>query len=313
MVDTVNDDTELFTIGELARRTGLSVRTIRFWSDSGLVAPADRSTGGYRLYDTGAVARLELVRTLRELGLDLAMVRRVLARQATVRDVAAAHLRALDAEIRMLQVRRAVLRWVVRSGSTTEELRLMNKLARMSAEERQRVIDAFVSEVFEGVDPHAPGAHLAEAMSALPTELPADPGPEQVEAWVELAELVGDEGFRQRTREMAVAGARGGEQQPQGPDPERIAEHAGGAVRDGVAPESAAGGEILGRLIGPELSAEERVELADRLATFTDRRVERYWHLLGVLHGRPPMPPRVPAFEWLIAALRAHARDASAS
>ena len=60
---------ELFTIGQLARRTGVPARTIRFWSDAGLVPPAARSGSGYRLYALGAVARLNLVRTLRELGL----------------------------------------------------------------------------------------------------------------------------------------------------------------------------------------------------------------------------------------------------
>ena len=97
MVDHVSDHIELLTIGQLARRTGLSVRTIRFWSDSGVVAPTGRSAGGYRLYDTEAVARVDLVRTLRELGLDLDTIRRVLARQVGLHDVAAAHLRALDA------------------------------------------------------------------------------------------------------------------------------------------------------------------------------------------------------------------------
>jgi hypothetical protein len=42
-----------------------------------------------------------------------------------------------------------------------------------------------------------------------------------------------------------------------------------------------------------------------QLETFTDARVERYWQLLGILNGQPPFPPAVPAFEWLIAALRA--------
>ncbi len=107
----MSDHPDLFTIGELARRTGLAVRTIRFWSDRGIVTPVCRSVGGYRLYDAEAVARLDLVRTLRELGLELNTVRRVLANQATVRDVAGAHLRVVDAEIRRLQVRRAVLRW----------------------------------------------------------------------------------------------------------------------------------------------------------------------------------------------------------
>ena len=53
---------ELFTIGQLADRTGLAVRTIRFWSDAGLVTPAGRSAGGYRLYD--AEAQAEIHRTL---------------------------------------------------------------------------------------------------------------------------------------------------------------------------------------------------------------------------------------------------------
>lgn len=305
------EHTELFTIGVLARRTGLSVRTLRFWSDAGVVAPTGRSAGGYRLYDAAAVARLDLVRTLRELGLDLATVRQVLARQATVRDVAAAHLRVLDAEIRTLKVRRSVLRWVARRGSTTEELRLMHELARMSASERQRIIDDFVQEVFDGVDPQAPGAGIAQAMRTMPAELPADPTSEQVDAWIELAELVADDAFRQRAREMAVTGAQTGDaqaaEQPKGPDPAKVQEHAARAVREGVAPESAAGREIMDRLIDPGLSGTERARLADQLTTFTDRRVERYWQLLGILNGWPPRPPQVPAFEWLIAALRAHA------
>jgi DNA-binding transcriptional MerR regulator len=65
---------ELLTISELARRAGVSVRTIRFWSDEGLIPIARRSAAGYRLYDDEAVARLTLVHSLRELGLGLESV-----------------------------------------------------------------------------------------------------------------------------------------------------------------------------------------------------------------------------------------------
>ncbi|WP_329065002.1 helix-turn-helix domain-containing protein [Streptomyces sp. NBC_01429] len=301
----VSDCTGTLTIGELARRTGLSVRTIRFWSDSGVVAPSGRTAGGFRLYDAGAAARVDLVRTLRELGLPLETVRRVLDRQVTVRDVAGAHVRALDAEIRTLMVRRAVLDRVARHGGTTEEMRVMHELARMSVDERQRIIDDFVRESFDGIGPNAPGAQLAQAMRTMPGALPANPTPEQVDAWVELAELVSDEPFRRRVREMALAGARG-ERQPEGPDPAKVMEHAGRAVHEHIAPESAAGKEILYRIVDPGLTAAEHALLADRLATFTDRRVERYWQLLGALNGWPQAPSGVPAFEWLIAALRAH-------
>ncbi|MEO3746612.1 MerR family transcriptional regulator [Plantactinospora sp. B5E13] len=300
----MNDRTELFTIGQLARRTGLPVRTIRFWSDSGVIPPTGRSTGGYRLYDAEAVARLDLVRTLRELGLDLDTVRRILARQSSVADVARAHAQALDTEIRTLQLRRAVLRSIAERNSTTEEMTLMNRLARLSAAERQRMIDEFVDRAFEGIDPEAPGAGIAHAMRQLPAELPAEPTTEQVDAWLELAELVGDPDFQLRARQMAVAGATSGGGAPSF-DPALVAEHAGAALRDGVAPESAQGRQVRDLIVGTGMSEEERLRAADELATFTDRRVERYWQLMGVLHGRPPFPSVVPAWEWLIVALRA--------
>ena len=44
-----NDDGLRLTIGQLARRTGLSVKTIRWYSDQGLVPPAGRTASGYRL------------------------------------------------------------------------------------------------------------------------------------------------------------------------------------------------------------------------------------------------------------------------
>ena len=47
-----------------------------------------------------------------------------------------------------------------------------------------------------------------------------------------------------------------------------------------------------------------RAQLADRLATGTDARAERYWQLLAIINGWPPVPTTVPAWEWLIAALR---------
>ncbi len=97
------------TIGELARRTGLSVKTIRWYSDQGLVPPTGRTAAGYRLYGVEALARLELVRTLRRLDIDLRTIERVLAREVGLAEVAATHVEALDAQIRGLRLRRAVL------------------------------------------------------------------------------------------------------------------------------------------------------------------------------------------------------------
>ncbi|MEU7813658.1 MerR family transcriptional regulator [Pseudonocardia sp. NPDC049154] len=291
----------LLTIGQLARRSGVPVRTIRFWSDEGLLPETDRSPAGYRRYDAAAVARLDLVRTLRELGMGLDDVREVLLRRRRVGEVAAAHVRAIDERIRALRVQRAVCTLLARNGTdpAPRELRLMNDLARLSAEERQRMIDEFVAEAFAGTDPEAPGAGIASAMRTMPAELPDDPTTEQVEAWVELADLVADTDFRARVREMAVAGSEAAAPPPY--DPAAVLEHAGAALREGVDPASPEAAAVLER-IGVDETA-DRAGLAAMVRTFSDRRVERYWTLLGRLNGWPERPPSVPAFEWFAAAL----------
>lgn len=189
---------ELFSIGELARRTGLTVKAIRFYSDRGLVPPTDRSPAGYRRYDLAAVARLDLVRSLRELGLDLGTIRQVLDRELALTDVAAAHAEALAVQIQTLRLRRAILTAVAERGSTPEELNLMHRLARLSATERQHLLDDFLDNVF-GPDPVFTGIRRT-----LTAELPDHPTPEQLEAWIELAELSRNPAFRSTVRRMAA-------------------------------------------------------------------------------------------------------------
>ncbi|MGH3832695.1 MAG: MerR family transcriptional regulator [Pseudonocardiaceae bacterium] len=67
------------TIGELAARTGISVRTIRFYAGMGLISPP-AVRGRLGLYDERHVARLELVRDLQALGFTLAAIEGYLAR-----------------------------------------------------------------------------------------------------------------------------------------------------------------------------------------------------------------------------------------
>jgi DNA-binding transcriptional MerR regulator len=200
----MEDDGPMLSIGELARRARLPVRTVRFWSDAGVLPPAAWTGGGRRLYDAACVARLDLVVTLRELGVGLADVRRVLDGQVSIAEVAAVHLEALDAQIRALRLHRAVLTAVVRRAAGKEEMTLMSKLARMSAAERRQMIDGFLADVFGGLHP---SPARAPRWNAAPN-LPDDPSPEQVDAWVEIAELVSDPGFRQRVRQVMDVGAR---------------------------------------------------------------------------------------------------------
>ncbi|WP_042452342.1 MerR family transcriptional regulator [Streptacidiphilus jiangxiensis] len=311
--------TDLHPIGELARRTGLSVRTIRFYSDAGLVAPTTRSPAGYRLYDLDALLRLELLRTLRELGLDLATSRQVLDRRLSLGDVAAAHADALDAQIQALRLRRTLLRVVARRGSDPEETAIMHRLMQLSDEERRRLIDDFVDGTF-GTSPMADAALSAVAMmrAATPT-LPDDPSDEQVAAWMELAELVGDEAFRARMRRATLRRAAG--------EPPAFEVEAGEelmastrqlvaeAVERGIDPltdEAAPVVEELVRLFGEAFARtpdqEFRDWLAQGFAEACDPEVDRYWRLTWIVNGWQVVPSLLPVHSWLAQALRSDAR-----
>jgi len=65
-------------IGQLARSTGHSVPTLRFYEASGLLTPTGRSEAGYRLYGDDAATRLRFIERARSLGLTLAEIRQLI-------------------------------------------------------------------------------------------------------------------------------------------------------------------------------------------------------------------------------------------
>ena len=65
-------------IGEVAQRSGLTVKTIRFYCDEGLIHPISRSEGGYRLFGDEVFAELALIRTLKAMDIPLQDVRQIL-------------------------------------------------------------------------------------------------------------------------------------------------------------------------------------------------------------------------------------------
>jgi DNA-binding transcriptional MerR regulator len=319
----------LLTIGQLSELTGVPVRTIRFYSDAryegvALVGPVTRSPAGYRLYGSEAAARLELVRTLRDLDIDLPTIAKVLAREVTVAEVAGAHADALEAAVRVIRLRQAVLRAVAVRKSDWTEMELMHRLAKLDAQERRRILDGYLDRVFGGLDEERAGrGEFEQMMRAAFPELPRDPTPEQVEAWVELVSLIQDEQFVARSRQMAEHGAA--ERARLTDEQWRREQTAFGSVlaveaakshREGIDPVSAEGrariDAMLGEwadLAGQQDTAQNRGTLLESLQVYSDRRVDRFWELVGIVAGRPgPASQGAPSFEsveWLISALRA--------
>lgn len=87
-------------VGELARRCGLTVRTLHHYDDIGLLRPSARSDAGYRLYNRSDIARLQQIQALRSLGVSLADVGAILDRQErSVSTVIEQQMKMLDQQI----------------------------------------------------------------------------------------------------------------------------------------------------------------------------------------------------------------------
>jgi DNA-binding transcriptional MerR regulator len=307
-------------IGELARRTGLSVKTIRYYSDAGLVPEASRTAAGYRRYDAGALTRLEFVRTLRGLGLDLATIRRVLDQRADLRAVASAHADALDTQIRLLKVQRAALRSLAGSagaGGTGDldpkDVERMNRIAQATNDERRRALAEFLDSIFDfGSGPVE--NDFTTMMRGVSPDLPDEPTDEQLDAWVELAELIRDESFRSRLREMnAWMRSPEGRDDVMPTDPkvavelsEQVFDRVEPLVDAGMAPTDPAVAPVVDELVAAYAAAAGRSddvvayrrELAVAARRGYEPRAERYWQLLAVINGWPPVPPRMHLWGW---------------
>ena len=102
-------------IGELSRRTGCNIETVRYYERIG-VLPKPSRRGTYRRYDSEDVGRLAFVRRARELGFTLDEIRALMALSAggqetcaNVREIAATHLAAIQAKIVDLRAMEHVL------------------------------------------------------------------------------------------------------------------------------------------------------------------------------------------------------------
>lgn len=130
------------TVGQVAKATGLTVRTLHHYDDIGLVTPSGRSASGYRLYSDADVERLHTVCTYRELGLSLESIGELLA-DGDVGD----HLRR---QHRLVTEQIARLREVQLLIDTMLEARVMD-------------VNLTDEEIFEIFGEHDPGEHRHEA------------------------------------------------------------------------------------------------------------------------------------------------------
>lgn len=202
---------EALKVGELARRTGLSVRTLHHYDEIDLLSPARRTASGHRLYGSGEIRRLQQIRSLRQLGFSLEEIRECLDGQRyTLERVVDLHVAVLDEQIeqqKRLRNRLEMLAGYLRSSEpvsvedliktievttmtdkyyTTEQLEQLRDRRRIVGDERIQEAQAGWRELFEkfgsameaGIDPAGePVQALARTAKSLIEEFTGgDPG-----------------------------------------------------------------------------------------------------------------------------------------
>ena len=107
-------------IGEVARRTGLKVPTIRYYEQIGLLPPLPQSEGNRRCYRDSDIRRLVFVRHARELGFEVEAIRTLLALQdqpenscGQIDALVGEHLEAVDSKIQRLVALRGELQHIL--------------------------------------------------------------------------------------------------------------------------------------------------------------------------------------------------------
>jgi DNA-binding transcriptional MerR regulator len=301
---------ERLTIGELARRTGIKVKTLRFYSDEGLLPPVERSRSGYRLYGLEALVRLDLIRTLRDAGLGLDSIEKVLRREISLADALRLRLAAVEAHVASLQRVGAALRAALRSEPNEDDVRRLCAVTRLSNEERKAVIETFYQRISEGIPIEEKWKR--QMIEASSPKLPDQPTPEQLDAWIEMAELVSDPTFVEALRANAkeVWGKFDMAAMRQAND--EVAAAAKEALARGAPPESAEAKEIVERY-GAALAAARGGAIDDEVRHGMRQRFERhdpraarYWELVAVMNGTPSVASTIKEWNWIKAAVLHH-------
>ncbi|WP_328498634.1 MerR family transcriptional regulator [Streptomyces sp. NBC_00414] len=172
-------------IGELAARARTTVKTVRFYSDRGLLPEASRSGGGHRRYGPEAPERLRMIRALRSLGVPVPEIGRVLDRGDTLEAVVARRLDGLGSELAALRWREAALRAVQDGapGQLAERLELIGAVSVPPS-------TSALAHYWRRLLPVRLSARLRGAVTEAAVPQPsADPTPEQVLAFARIHAL----------------------------------------------------------------------------------------------------------------------------
>jgi DNA-binding transcriptional MerR regulator len=108
-LEAAPEDRALIQIGEVAERTGVTQRTLRFYEEKGLLKPPSRLDGGFRLYSEEDVERVERIKRMQSLlGLSLADIKEMVEAEEVKLQIRATYRRDADVSERQAKIRNAM-------------------------------------------------------------------------------------------------------------------------------------------------------------------------------------------------------------
>lgn len=288
-------------IGELARRTGVPVKTIRFYSDQGVLPPAEVTGSGYRRYSAEDVVRLETVRTLRAAGFDIATIRDVLDRNLDSRDAMRLQIEAIAVQERTLRRQRLMLERALAGDDVAGHPDRGRALALLSAAERS----AFLRHQLEaGIEDVAVDeAWWTRFIGAAVEDIPEDLDDDQLTAWIELVDMTSDPSFADAIRRTAEpfwehlrdTGIQLEDWQAR---QQSLVDQARALVRAGTDPRSPEGQATIGRWAGEGGTAWQ--DLLRHMLDTHDPRLARYWALIAIIKRMPYDHELDAAWKWIL-------------
>lgn len=144
-------------IGEVAERTGVTQRTLRFYEEKGLLRPPTRMEGGFRLYSEEDVRRVNHIRRLQDLlGVTLAEIKEMVEAEEMLRELKAQYRPESDVSEKKSQLQKATEVVTRQHGIVSQKAEQMSEM-KQQLEERLRTFDRWMAEL-EKLERKAPVA-----------------------------------------------------------------------------------------------------------------------------------------------------------
>ena len=134
-------------IGEVAERTGVTQRTLRFYEEKGLLRPPTRMDGGFRLYSEDDVTRVEHIRQLQNLlGVTLAEIKEMVDAEEVLQELKAQYRPEADVSEKRRQLQKAIDVVSRQHGIVSQKAEQMSEM-KGQLEERLRTFDRWMTEL----------------------------------------------------------------------------------------------------------------------------------------------------------------------